>query len=293
MIYPGINSTMPSAPGKAVNPRSSLSARTQSLGDFLRAHRERLSPEDSGIPSGSRRRTPGLRREEVAQLCGVSSTWYTWIEQGRPVSASPEAMAQIAVALRLSRAERAYLFELSNLHDPDAGTSSQTEIPTSLSSLLRTLKMPAYVLDRQWNAVAWNRAAEQLFVDWLTKNGDRNLLRYIFLSPTSRRLVVDWEMRVRRVVAEFRADSGRYLHDQPTRALIADLSTHSNHFRKFWNSQDVYEREGGPRQFQHPQKGLLRFDQITMKLSANEDLKLVVLTPDSKPHANRGRRQNK
>jgi transcriptional regulator with XRE-family HTH domain len=269
---------MMATPGKA--DKAQLPARTQSLGDFLRAHREKLSPQDAGLLPSSRRRTPGLRREEVAQLCGVSPTWYTWIEQGRSVSASPEAMARIAAALRLSKAERAYLFELANLHDPEVTSHSRKEIPSSLSALLRTLKTPAYVLDRQWNAVAWNKAAEQLFVDWLTNQDDRNLLRYIFLSPASRLLVVDWEARARRVVAEFRADSGRHLQEQPTKALILDLSARSTHFRKFWNSQDVFEREGGLREFQHPRKGLLVFDQITMKLSANEDLKFVVLIPE-------------
>lgn len=254
-------------------------AQGTSLGDFLRAHRERLSPQEIGFPSGTRRRTPGLRREEVAQLCGVSSTWYTWIEQGRPVSASPEALARIAVALRLSRAERAYLFELANLHDPEISTPPETEIPTALSSILRALKNPAYVLDRQWNAIAWNRAAKLLFIDWLEHESDHNLLRYIFLSAASRRLVVDWEKRARRVVAEFRSDSSKHLKEGPTKLLLEDLLKRSNEFRQFWGSQDVFEREGGKREFRHPRQGHLVYEQITMKPSAHEDLKFVILTP--------------
>ncbi len=268
-------------PRRAGNSRVALDP-SASLGDFLRAHRERLSPQEAGIPSGLRRRTPGLRREEIAQLCGVSATWYTWIEQGRPVSASPQALARIAMALRLSRAERAYLFELANLHDPEAAMPADREIPPALSSLLRLLKTPAYVLDRQWSAIAWNPSAKLLFVDWLNAEDDRNLLRYIFLSPAARRLVVDWESRARRVVAEFRADSSRYLKEEPTKVLIQELLHRSLHFRQFWKSQDVFEREGGPRQFQHPQRGRLIYDQITMKPSAHEDLKLVILTPVKK-----------
>lgn len=258
------------------------SAHAVSLGDFLRAHRERLSPQEAGIVSGARRRTPGLRREEVAQLCGVSATWYTWIEQGRSVSASPEALSRIAAALRLSKAERAYLFELANLLDPEAKVPLATEIPPALSAILLSLKAPAYVLDRQWNAVAWNRPAKLLFLDWLTAEADRNLLRYLFLSPSSRRLVVSWKERARRVVAEFRADSSRYLQEEPTRSLIEELSNRSADFRQFWKSQDVFEREGGMREFQHPQRGRLLYEQITMRPSAREDLKFVVLTPIKK-----------
>lgn len=258
------------------------SSRSTSLGEFLRAHRERLTPQDAGVASGPRRRTPGLRREEVAQLCGVSSTWYTWIEQGRPVSASPEALSRIAVALRLSRAERAYLFELANLHDPEIQLPVATELPAALSAILHMLKTPAYVLDRQWNAVSWNRPAKMLFIGWLSTESDHNLLRYIFLSPHSRRIVVNWKERARRVVAEFRADSGRHLQEGPTRSLVEELLNSSAEFRQFWKAQDVFEREGGTREFQDPQQGRLLFEQITMKPSAHEDLKFVVLMPIKK-----------
>lgn len=284
-VYPSMITTMATNPLKDREARSFSLDSSPALGDFLRAHRERLSPQEIGIPLGLRRRTPGLRREEVAQLCGVSATWYTWIEQGRSVSASPEALARIALALRLSKAERSYLFELANQHDPDAANPTDREIPPALSSILRLLKTPTYVLDRQWNAIAWNSSAKLLFVGWLTSEADHNLLRYIFLSPASRRLVVDWESRARRVVAEFRADSSRYMKEEPTKALIQDLLHRSSHFRQFWKAQDVFEREGGLRQFQHPQRGRLTYDQITMRPSAHEDLKLVVLTPIKKSRA--------
>jgi transcriptional regulator with XRE-family HTH domain len=249
----------------------------RALGEFIRAHRERLSPLAVGLPPGPRRRTPGLRREEVAQLCGVSPTWYTWIEQGRPVSASADALARIAVALQLSRAERAYLFELAAQRDPAEPDTGATDTPATLLKAVQVVQSPAYLLDRQWNAIAWNAPAADLFVGWLDAENDRNLLRYTFLSPVGRALIVDWESRARRLAAEFRADSIRHLNDAPTRGLIDALTAQSDAFAQFWASQDVGEREGGRREFEHPRDGRIAYDQITFKPAHREDLKLVVL----------------
>jgi transcriptional regulator with XRE-family HTH domain len=247
------------------------------LGEFIRAHRERLSPQAVGLAAGPRRRTPGLRREEVAQLCGVSPTWYTWIEQGRPVSASADALARIAVALQLSRAERAYLFELAAQRDPAEPDPASQDAPAALLQTVALIGAPAYVLDRQWNALRWNEHASALFVGWLDGDHDRNLLTYTFTSPAARALIVDWETRARRLAAEFRADSIRHLNDAPTRTLIDDLSAASAAFARFWASQDVFEREGGERAFNHPSRGPVVFNQITFKPAHREDLKLVIL----------------
>lgn len=252
----------------------------RALGDFIRAHRERLSPQEVGLPPGPRRRTPGLRREEVAQLCGVSPTWYTWIEQGRPVSASADALARIAVALRLSRAERAYLFELAAQRDPSEPGATAADAPATLLQTVQLVNAPAYVLDRQWTALAWNEPAADLFAGWLDDDHDRNLLRFTFTEPLARELIVDWETRARRLAAEFRADSIRHLShlsDAPTRALIDSLGAASDDFARFWASQDVFEREGGRREFNHPRHGHIAYDQLTLKPAHREDLKLVVL----------------
>lgn len=174
------------------------------LGEFIRAQRSRLKPADVGLTTGSRRRTPGLRREEVAQLCGVSTTWYTWIEQGRDVSVSPAALRRIATALHLTRAERRYLFDLAGKHDPESDSGDGAmDAPAALTRMLAAIALPAYVIDRTWQARAWNESAAQLFVGWLDEpGGERNLLRYIFLHPAARSLIHDWESRARRVVAE-------------------------------------------------------------------------------------------
>lgn len=269
-------------PASALSPGTALEASpARALGEFIRAHRERLTPQAVGLPPGPRRRTPGLRREEVAQMCGVSPTWYTWIEQGRPVSASADALARIAVALRLSRAERAYLFELAGERDPAEPTPASNDAPAALIATVGLLDAPAYVLDRQWNALAWNTQAAELFVGWLDGQPDaareRNLLRFTFTEPAARKLIVDWETRARRLVAEFRADSIRHLNDGPTRALIDALSAESDEFAHFWASQDVGEREGGSRAFDHPRHGRVVYDQITLRPAHREDLLLVAL----------------
>jgi len=282
---------MTGTPARAAATPNAMSARA--LGDFIRTHRERLLPAEVGLPMASRRRTPGLRREEVAQLCGVSPTWYTWIEQGRPVSASADALARIAVALRLSRAERAYLFELAAQRDPAEPDPAASDPPTAVLASVGLIDTPAYVLDRQWNALAWNAPAARLFIGWLDQGvggplpnvlvparasaGAANLLRYTFMSPAAQALIVDWETRARRLAAEFRADSIRHLNDAPTRALIDALSRECNAFARFWASQEVFEREGGRREFAHPEAGTVVYDQITFRPAQREDLKLVML----------------
>jgi transcriptional regulator with XRE-family HTH domain len=273
----------PHTPARAPDPTSEApeSASERALGDFIRAHRERLSPQAVGLPPGPRRRTPGLRREEVAQLCGVSATWYTWIEQGRPVSASAEALARIAVALQLTRAERSYLFELAGERDPAEPAPTAADTPATLIATVGLVDSPAYVLDRQWSALAWNRHAAELFVGWLDGSPDepreRNLLRFMFTAPSARTLIVDWEVRARRLVAEFRADSIRHLNDAPTRALIDALLADSEAFARFWASQDVGEREGGARAFDHPRDGRIVYNQIAFKPAHRDDLLFVVL----------------
>ena len=210
----------------------------RALGAFLRARRE-LLPSPSSVPI-RRRRTPGLRREEVAEACGVSATWYTWLEQGRDVSASPAALARMAGVLRLSRAERAYMFDLAGKRDPAETQEFDDDIPLSALALPNQMAVPAYLLDRSWTARAWNAAAADLFAGWLDAEADRNLLRYIFLSPVARGLIADWEERGRRVVAEFRADYSRCLRDPALRGLIRGA------FRTKPSVSASLERAGGP-----------------------------------------------
>ncbi len=265
-------------------------AQRRALGDFLRAHRARLSPASVGLPVGARRRTPGLRREEVAQSCGMSATWYTWLEQGRDVSASPTALAGLAGALRLTPAERAYLFTLAGKRDPSAppvADDAGMDVPPALGQALATIAAPAYLLDRAWNARAWNDEAARLFVGWLDRGSDRNLLRYVFLSPVARTAIPDWESRARRVLAEFRAAASRHLDDPALAALIDDLKRRSALFARAWSEHAVVDRAGGARRFAHPRAGRLSYEQIAFTMASRPDFTLVMLVPQDAPAAAR------
>ncbi|MFO1109488.1 MAG: helix-turn-helix transcriptional regulator [Bradyrhizobium sp.] len=247
-----------------------------SLSAFLRVLRERQSPAEFGLAAGSRRRTPGLRREEVAQLCGLSVTWYTWIEQGRDVSVSPSALARLARGLRLSRAERNYLFELAGKRDPDRPGDSD-DPPEEVLACVDAINGPAYILDRTWNARRWNAKASRLFTGWLDANGERNLLRYIFLRPEARSLIRDWPARAHRVVAEFRAAMTGHADDPETRRIIDELSVASTDFVRCWATQGVLAREGGKRAFKHPTMGLMHYQQVSLSLAGWPDYRLTML----------------
>ena len=257
-----------------------VQAKRRELGDFLRAHRARLSPAILGLPAIGRRRTPGLRREEVAQACGMSATWYTWLEQAREVSASPTALGALARTLQLTPAERIYLFELAGKRDPSLPVPPREDgmdVPAALARAVATIEGPAYILDSMWNARAWNLPAARLFVGWLDGASDRNLLRYVFLSPIARTVIPDWQARARRVLAEFRADSSRHLEDAALQALVEDLRRRSALFAQCWSEHAVVDRAGGERIFDHPHEGRLRYEQIGFVLANRPDFKLVML----------------
>ncbi|ARP96702.1 helix-turn-helix transcriptional regulator [Bordetella genomosp. 13] len=252
--------------------------RRRTLGEFVRNARARITPQMAGLPDGMRRRTPGLRREEVAQLSGISVTWYTWIEQGREVSVSPAVWARIANVLQLVRAERAYLFELAECADPmHAQDEPGGPSGLPLQECVDAIEAPAYVLDRAWHVLASNAAMRELFDHWPDRDPHPNLLRYIFLDPAARELVVGWEQRARRVVAEFRADAGAHLDEPDVSVLLAELNRASETFAHWWTRHAVVEREGGAREFAHPRDGRLTFRQVTFRLATHPGLKLVML----------------
>ncbi|QDC44252.1 helix-turn-helix transcriptional regulator [Methylophilus medardicus] len=259
-----------------------MDTRRQELAEFLQAMRQRGSPEAFGFPSGSRRRTQGLRREEVAQLAGISATWYTWIEQAREVNVSPDALDRLATALKLSKSERSYLFDMADRRDPQGQQSEVDTAPDTLVTMLSQMQLPAYIMGRTWDILAWNPAAEDLFsglldIPW-TDATRPNLMRFVFMSPIARLFVVNWEMRARRLVAEFRADCRSRLEEAEIKQLVIELSS-SAEFSQFWKQHDVLERQGGLRAFQHPIHGLIQFQQVTLRPVEQEQLKLVLLQP--------------
>lgn len=248
------------------------------LAEFLKAKRARLSPSVCGFPVGTRRRTPGLRREELAQLAGISATWYTWIEQGRELAVSAAAWTRIADALQLNEAERRYLFELTGKKDPVAKALVEVAVPASLRAAVDAIKAPAYVLGRCYEPLVWNRAAAELFSGWLKRQPPLpTLLEYVFLDRSARRFVVGWPLRAGRLVAEFRADASSELLQPDVQAAVSSLAERSAEFRRFWTAHDVVEREGGVRAFKHPTRGALRYEQVNLRVALRADFKLVML----------------
>ena len=248
----------------------------KALGAFLRAHRERVTPEMVGLPQSARRRTQGLRREELAQISGISTTWYTWIEQGREVSISAATLSRIAQALRLQPAERDYLFSLAGIKNPDE--SAQPQLPDEhLIQSVDQLNCPGYLLDSSWNMLAWNGQTEQLFAGWLDNDPQPNLLHFMFLHPLAQTLLIDWEGRAKRIVAEFRAETSHYAHSDEIRQQVLHLREQSSVFNQWWAQQEVLAREGGERRFVHPSKGAIRYRQQTFIPAGSRELKLVML----------------
>jgi transcriptional regulator with XRE-family HTH domain len=267
------------------------------IGEFIRIHRERLSAPQVGLSFGLRRRAKGLRREEVASLCGISPTWLTWIEQGRASSVSAATLSRIATVLQLKQAERDYLFDLAGMHDPEQPEQiDNLALLDTLQQAVEHVQSPAYVLNRSWDVLAWNRHASDLFGTWLSRpvepsredegeTGEEadeeqpppNLLRFMFLDAHARKFVIDWKRRAERLVAEFRADASAELEQEAMQAMVQELCEQSADFDALWRRHDVLEREGGERTFHHPQYGQLLYRQLTLRVAHAPDFKLVLL----------------
>lgn len=258
-----------------------LEARRRDLGAFLRSRRARLTPADVGLPAGFRRRTPGLRREEVALLAGVGVTWYTWLEQGRDIRPSAEALSAIADALHLDLSERRHLYILNDRPAPELRSNGTERVDEPLLRMLASLSgQPAYVLGRRWDILAWNSAAKAVFGDYAELVGDeRNIMHLVFADKAHQRLLLDWEKIAPISLAMFRADSARYLGDPDFERLITTLKQSSAEFRQWWPEQEVLLPFTGHKGIQHPRAGPMAFEYTTLQVAGQPDMKLVVYTP--------------
>jgi transcriptional regulator with XRE-family HTH domain len=250
------------------------------LGGFLRARRDALRPADVGLPPGGRRRTPGLRREEVALLAGVSVSWYTWLEQGRPVNASAEVLDALARVLRLDPVEHAHLHALAGRARPPA-PAPPADVPAAVRDMLAALEPhPAYVLGPAWDYLAWNPAHARLFpqLDALPA-AERNLVWVVFTHPDARTLIADWEDEARRVLSQFRADTAPHRGAPAVTALVARLREASPEFRRWWPRHDVAGFATRRRRFRHPAAGELEFVHLQLTPDGAPGLRVVVHTP--------------
>jgi transcriptional regulator with XRE-family HTH domain len=261
----------------------------RALGELLRSRRERLTPEDVGLPPGTRRRTLGLRREEVAQLANVSATYYTFLEQGRPVRPSEQVLDALAAALRMTQAERAYLLTLAYGPDgipadgPVDGGADGAPLPERVSpgvdALVQRLEpYPTLVKGRRWDVLAANPAARELFGDW--SGGERNLVRWMFTSDYAREVYLEWEPEARAMLGRFRLAAARHPGDSRLTELIAALQRDSQQVRDWWPSHDVTAIGGeGTKKLRHPRLGPVEYSHVILQVADNTDHVVVSYAP--------------
>ncbi len=251
--------------------------RRQTLAAFLRTRRARLQPADVGLPERSRRRTPGLRREEVAELANIGVSWYTLLEQGQDVHPSRQVLESLAQALRLSPAETQHLFLLAGQELPVKPLEEEAQVTPALQRVVDALNPhPAFVIGRRWDVLTWNRVANLLFrFDEPYPPHSRNVVWRFFMREI-RTIDLDWERQAQNLVAGFRADYVRYPGDASFHEIIDDLQRVSPQFCKWWEEQNVRGLPDGPRAMNHPTLGLLEFDHVTFQTSITVDLRVKV-----------------
>ena len=251
--------------------------RREQLSDFLRTRRARLTPADVGMAAGGRRRTPGLRREEVAALAGVGVSWYTWLEQGRDITVSTAVLDAISTALRMTEPERAHLYLLSGLNPPPLGGRPGASVTPELLNLLDAwLPRPAMLQDRYWNLLAVNDATRTVFGYTDT---DHNCLITFFTNTRYREMYMHWASVAPGVVAAFRADAAQYPDDPEFSRVVNDLSAISTDFVELWERHDVGPHMQAVKAVHHPEAGDLVFDKTTLAVTDRPDWHLVLYNP--------------
>lgn len=267
-------------------------ASDNALGTYLKDRRAKLDPSTLGL-SSARRRTPGLRREEVAARANVSATWYTWLEQGRGGAPSAEVLDRIARALILSDVEREHLFLLALGRPPEVRFQNGTdhEVTPRLQRVLDALELsPAYIRNSMWDILAWNRAASVVLADYgAMPLEERNSLRLVFCNPQTRAKMMNWEQDARFVVAAFRADTARAgASAEKVRAMVNDLCRVSPEFASMWRENDVRGRYGEVAKFvAHPVAGRIALEYSTFAVDGRPDLDLIIYNPATSADADR------
>jgi len=250
------------------------------LGTYLKDRRAKLDPVAFGF-SAERRRTPGLRREEVAQRANISPTWYTWLEQGRGGSPSADVLDRIARALMLTDLEREHLFLLGLGHPPEARYRKDEGVTPRLQRVLDALEpCPALIRTATWDVVAWNRAVAVMLTDYgALPPEQRNILRFIFLDPRARAAQYDWESVARFVLGAFRIDAARAGAAAEVEPLVDELCGLSPEFKTMWRDNDVRHHGEGIKHIRHPLLGPVAFEYSAFAVDGRPDLSMVVYNP--------------
>jgi transcriptional regulator with XRE-family HTH domain len=276
----------PATPAPAADPLPSRSAvdgmRRRELAAFLRSRRERITPDSVGLPEGGRRRTPGLRREEVASLAGVGVTWYTWLEQGRDIHASPEVLEAIARTLQLDRFERKHLLTLAGAPDGTASGPDCYAVSAPVRAMLDKLSpYPAVVVNPRTDLLAYNETYGRLIVDLdALPPEDRNSMWLIATRPEYREAIVDFEAGFARVVATFRGVYADHVGDPAWKALLGRLKAASPEFRELWERHDVAVPQQGFKRIINAKVGLLRFEYTNLWLCQRRQVRMMTYVPE-------------
>ncbi|MDN7181346.1 helix-turn-helix transcriptional regulator [Caballeronia sp. SEWSISQ10-4 2] len=248
------------------------------FGDFLRSRREKLSPDAVGLNGGRRRRTPGLRREEVAELAGIGVDWYIRLEQGRTIRPSDATLDALARALHLGKVDAAHLRALARNGDRRAFV--RESVPAAIERLVASLDLPAYVTGRRWDILTWNAAAADILGFDRLVEADRNILVFMFIEPGSRRLFgAAWSDEARRMIALFRATYDLHADDSAFVELVERVRTDSPEFARWWNAHDIRSSAAGQKLLTHPERGTQRYEYATFQANDDPALKLAIYTP--------------
>lgn len=250
------------------------------LGDFLRSRRGRIQPGEVGLASYGRRRVPGLRREEVAQLAGVSVDYYVRLEQGRGQHVSDAVLDSIARVLRLDETEHAYLRTVARPRRRGARRTEAARVRPGVQALLDSMdRTPAFVIGPRMDVLAWNSLADAVSGYGRTAPVDRNIPRHVFLDPAAHDLYPDWPAIAAQAVAHLRLNAGHRPDDPELRALVGELSVKSEDFRRLWVDHEVKACMSGTKRIRHPFAGPLTLPYETMTIQTDPDQTLVVYTP--------------
>lgn len=255
---------------------------TAELGDFLKARRAALDPADLGLPTGfNQRRVAGLRREELAQLAGISVDYYTRLEQGRARNVSDSVLDSLGRALRLHRDEETYLRNLAAPKRKRIARPRAQRVRPELQTMLNAIHSPAFVFGRYLDVLAWNPLGSALSFDFAACSpGERNIPKMFFLDEHARELHPEWETVAKEVVANLRSESGKYPEDPYLAQLVGELSLGSEEFRKLWAKHTVREKAHAWKVMINPVVGELRLRYETLRLPDDPDQALVIYTPE-------------
>jgi transcriptional regulator with XRE-family HTH domain len=271
-----------------INTMSAFVTNESQLGAYLKDRRAKLDPAVFGFPP-ERRRTPGLRREEVAQRANISATWYTWLEQGRGGAPSADVLDRIARALMLTDVEREHLFLIGLGRPPEARYQGNEGVTPRLQRVLDALDpIPALIRTATWDVVAWNQAATVLLTDYGSlPPRERNVLRLMFLEPRSRAVQYDWESVARFVVGAFRVDAARAGAAAAVEPLVDELCRLSPEFKAMWRDTAIQPHVDGVKRIRHPILGPLAFEYSAFAVDGRLDLTMVVHNPATREDAER------